>query len=347
MNLNSIIKNIAALITLTFFVAGCESWQVKSREQTSPSSGSGNQAAQPPPQTAKSNQSGLGQTATTPPVRVDTEPVSPEQVVVLPPQTEIQNKVQTLPKVGVIIGPGHLRSFIAIGILQELQKSKIPIAAMIGMEWGSIPAGLFAIHGQANEVEWQMMKLKEKDIPKKGILSQKLESESVKNISAFLGDAFSAVTFEQLKIPFTCLSLDLSKHQYFWMRRGELANSLANCISHPPYFHSENNLIAGVDLKLASEYLRQMGASFIVFINLLPSGGDFFEKNQLNYASEILWSHYQQNLSRSAAGTVDFVIDTSNVSIKSLDFENRRDMVRKGQDLGHNAAKKISQKLGL
>lgn len=342
MNIFPNLRPVCLYVILSLVISACESWQVKSREGSSPTS--------TPPN--GSQNSGATTTVkpqpTIPPLTIPPqEPPQPEQIVILPPQAESSTKVQTLPKVGLIIGPGHLRSFIAVGILQELQKSKIPISSVIGMEWGSVPAGLFSIHGQANEVEWQMMKLKEKDFPKKGILSQKIESDPIKNLDGFLTDAFAAVTFEQLKISFTCLSLDLNKHQYFWMRRGELARSLQNCISQPPFFYSDSNLVAGIDLKLAADYLRQMGAGYIVFINLLPTSGDFFEKNQLNYPSEVLWAHHQQNLARSTVGVVDFVIETSSISIKGLDFENRRDMVRRGQEVGHAAAKKLSQKLGL
>lgn len=327
------------LFLISMILTACESWQVRSRDESRPAVQITNQQAHQP----------IPPTTTQPPKPppIVPEVAQPEQPIVLPPQTEASTKVQMAPKIGIIIGPGHLRSFIAVGILQELQKAKIPIQAMIGLEWGAIPAALFSLHGQANEVEWQMMKLKEKDFPKKGILSQKIEGEPISNLNGFLNDAFSSSSIEQMKIPFTCLSLDLNKRQYFWMRRGEASYVIQNCIAHPPYFYSESNMVAGVDLKLSADYLKQMGANYIVLINILPSSGDPFEKNDLNYSTNSLWANHQQNLSRNAVGMVDFIIDTTSITNKSLDFENRRDMVRKGQELGHSITKKLSQKLGL
>jgi NTE family protein len=327
------------LIVIYFTLTACESWQLRSHSET----GAVSQTTQtmttnPSPQTERTSPTSSG-------------PESPplDQVILLPPpaDTSIGSRTQMTKKIGVIVGPGHLRSFIAVGILQELQKAKIPIQSVIGLEWGAIPAALFSLHGQANEVEWQMMKMKEKDFPKKGLLSQKIEGTSIANLGGFLTDAFSNTPLEQMKIPFTCLSLDLNKRQYFWMRRGSANKVLQNCIAHPPYFYSDSDLVAGVDLKLSSDYLKQMGANFIIFINILPSSGEPFEKNELSYSTETLWANHQQNLSRNAVGLVDFIIDTTSIQNKSLDFENRRDMVRKGQELGHAVAIKLSQKLGL
>jgi NTE family protein len=328
-------------------LTACESWQLRSREETLPKTTGGQPSFSTPGTTQP--QGPAQNTGTQIPKTNTVNPEFPQtdQPTILPPQVEASTKVQAVPKIGVIIGPGHLRAFIAIGVLQELQKAKIPIHAVLGLEWGSVPAALFSLHGQANEIEWQMMKLKEKDFPKKGLISQKIEGEPINNLDGFLMDAFSNSPLEQMKIPFTCLSLDLNKRQYFWMRRGDASKVLKNCITHPPYFYSDSGLVAGVDLKLSADYLRQMGASYIIFVNILPLSGDPFEKKELSYSTETLWANHQQTLARTAVGTVDFVIDTTSIPYKSLDFESRRDMVRKGQELGHSITKKLSQKLGL
>lgn len=222
----------------------------------------------------------------------------------------------------------------------------MPIHALVGLEWGAIPAALYSMHGQANEIEWQMMKLKESQLPKKSLISQELASEDISRLAPFFNDAFANQTFDQLKIPFTCLGLDLKNRQYYWMKRGEVARVISNCVTHPPFYKSSNNFVGGVDLKLASDYLKQTGANYIIFINLIPLSGNAFDDNTVGFESQVLWGEYQQQLARNSAGVVDFMIDTTSINNKSIDFNNRREMIRKGQDVGAAVSKKLSQKLG-
>ena len=71
----------------------------------------------------------------------------------------------------MILGPGGLRSYAHAGLLQEVAKAKIPIYWVGGLEMGALPASLFALKGQPFEAEWQMMKLKEEDLIRKGLLT--------------------------------------------------------------------------------------------------------------------------------------------------------------------------------
>ncbi len=273
---------------------------------------------------------------------------APSQLPTINSQTG--NEVNKAPKVGIIIGPGHLRSFISIGILQEFQKAKLPIHAIVGLEWGSIPASIFSIRGQANEAEWQMMKLRYSDLPEKSLLGQAISPIDVSQLNGFFQDALSNVTFDQIKIPFTCLGLDLKNRQYYWMKKGQLSQVISNCVAHPPYFKNKANFVGAVDLKLASDYLKSVGANYIIFINSLPSPtvGSVFDNSNIDFESQAIWGIHQQNLARAnngLNGSIDFVVDTSAVSAKSNDFDQRREMVRKGQEIGLTSINKLSQKI--
>ena len=75
--------------------------------------------------------------------------------------------VVTLPKVGVILGPGGMKSFAHSGVLKALLDKKINIDYIVGFEWGSLVASYYAQSAKIHEVEWQLYKLKEEDLIKR------------------------------------------------------------------------------------------------------------------------------------------------------------------------------------
>lgn len=259
-----------------------------------------------------------------------------------PPAT---HAIPSVPKIGVIVGPGFMRSFLAVGVLQEFHKARIPIQAMVGFEWGSLPAALYSMNGQANEVEWQMLKLNESSVLKKSLIRNQIESQSVTELQNFLGQAFARQSFDRARIPFECLTFDYKKRQYFWMKKGDLSKALSYCLASPPFSKPYLNNIGAIDLKLAVENLRQKGANYIVFINPLSVSKESVD-DSFSTEAQVLWSLQQYELMK-AGSVVDFVIDTSSAPYSVLDFASRRDMIRKGQEIGSKAVRKLSAKLGI
>ena len=53
--------------------------------------------------------------------------------------------VRSEKKVAIILGPGGVKTFAHTGVLQSLKKAGIPIDYVIGVEWGTLIAGLYAV----------------------------------------------------------------------------------------------------------------------------------------------------------------------------------------------------------
>lgn len=260
------------------------------------------------------------------------------QTPIVPPRA-----LPKIPKIGIIVGPGFLRSYIAAGILSEFQKARIPIHALVGLEWGSLPAALFALNGQGSEVEWQMMKLHESDFFKTSLMGGAVETQSTSAFQSALDTILNRKAFEQNRIPFECLSFDVKQKQFFWMRKGEMSRALPYCLASPPFFSPHLNNISGYNLKLAADALRKKGVNYIILINTLSSTRDYVTSS-MDATSRSYWALMQNQL-LSARGLVDEVIETSKAPYSVLDFESRREMIREGQSLGAEAAAKLAQKL--
>lgn len=249
------------------------------------------------------------------------------------------------PKIGVIIGPGFLRSFLAIGILQEFHRARIPIHQLVGFEWGSLPAALYSLNGQANEVEWQMLKMNESSVLKKSLIRNQVEAQSMTELQDFLKMTFNRQSFEQAKIGFECLSFDYKKRQYFWMKKGEIATALPYCLASPPFSKPHLNNVGSMDIQLAVNGLRQKGTNYIVFIDLLGSKNNLLD-DSFSAEARVLWAYQQAQLAKTK-GLIHFVVDTSSAPYSLLDFDSRRDMIRKGQEIGQQAVKSLATKLRL
>ena len=57
------------------------------------------------------------------------------------------------PRIGVVLGGGGARGAAHIGVLQELERLRIPVDAIVGTSMGAIVGGLYASGTTAGELE--------------------------------------------------------------------------------------------------------------------------------------------------------------------------------------------------
>ena len=109
-----------------------------------------------------------------------------------------------IPKVGLILGPGGMKAYAHIGVLRELQRARVPVTAVAGLEWGAIIGGLYSVQGQANDAEWKAFKLREADLPSSGFLSSRAKAQPISTLNEFLETSFGTGAIEKAKIDFGC-----------------------------------------------------------------------------------------------------------------------------------------------
>lgn len=266
----------------------------------------------------------------------ETTPTSSSPDQIAPPQYQDEQPappIQTaeIPKIGLILGPGALRSFAHVGVIEELSKLRAPIVAVTGIEMGALVGAIYSNKGQPFDVEWQMMKIKDDDLERG-------------NINDFMTGVFAGNKVESAKVPFACPALNMQKQQVFMMNRGVYTQMLPYCLSFPPLFKPFQNNVAGVlDLKAAVDYVHSKGATYVIYVNLLD-GPTKLEKSSSE--TQTLWSLAAHSLDRQKK-TADLVIDVPLRDIELNDFKRRRDMLQRGRQAGQQAAGQISQRFGL
>lgn len=279
---------------------------------------------------------------TTPPV-VETAPTTtpvPQQPQ-LPPTPAAG--LGSNPKVGLILGPGAMRAFAHVGVVQEFAKAKLPIQAIVGIEMGALIAAIYANKGLPYDVEWQMGKLKESDLVKKGLLSGR-ELGDVQNTDEFINTVLSSAKAENSRIPFACPAFHMGKSQAYMMNRGVFAEMLKFCLAFPPLFKPYQQNVAGVlDLKAAVDYVRSKGATYVIYVDLLsrplPIKGSESE-------TQILWGLMEEVLSRPERG-IDYVVRVPLQDVDLMDYNRRKEVIQLGQKAAQDAYQQISRKMGL
>ncbi len=263
------------------------------------------------------------------------------------PMPVVTAPMPAMPKIGVILGAGGAKTYAHIGFLQELTKFKVPLYAIAGIEFGAPIAGLYANKEFANDVEWQMFKIKEEDLLKKGFLSGSQKPTDAKVIEEFAKTNFSKLRVEDFKLPFACPAYNMAKNQVYVMNKGGLDALLPYCWPYPPMFKSyKSNVSAVRDVKVLADFLRSRGANYIVFVNVLnPTQRKSFV-GDADSMENILWTEVAGHYSRSTAG-IDAVVTLNTDDYGILDFEKRREIMQKGSVSAEKALTTLVKKWGL
>lgn len=281
----------------------------------------------------------------------------------VPPQLEISKEdeevseapppppapvIPSMPKIGIILGAGGAKTYAHIGFLHELQRAKVPVYAIGGVEFGAPMAALYANKEQANDVEWQMFKLKDDEVFKKSLLGITAKNSEVTLLKDFVGTVFGRLKAADFRIPFACPSYNLKKNQVYLMNRGGLDQLMYLCMAYPPFFKPYQDSLSGVrDVTALASYLRSKGANYIVLVNVLnvPGGAKPYTSDS-DATDNILWSEIAGFYNKPLQG-IDTVISLETGSYGIMDFDKRREIMSKGAESTARQLKSLTRKWGL
>lgn len=323
-------------LLLMVFLAGCQSLRTREdiRKSTTPAPGRPSMTQPRPPENV----------GTPPPIESDEE----EEIVEAAPPPPPAPVIPAMPKIGLILGAGGAKTYAHIGFLHELQRAKVPVHAIGGVEFAAPMAALYANKELVNDVEWQMFKLKDEEVVKKSLLGNVEKNSEVMVLKDFLKVAFNRARAEDFRIPFACPSYNLKKNQVYLMNRGGLDQLMYMCMAYPPFFKPYQQNVAGVrDITALANYLRQKGANFIVFVNVLqaPGGAKPYTLDP-NATDNVLWSEIAGTYSKSLPG-VDTVVSLDTGGYGIMDFDKRREIMSKGAETAARQLKGLTRKWGL
>ncbi len=188
--------------------------------------------------------------------------------------------------VGLALGGGAARGPADIGVLQVLTEANIPIDMIAGCSAGAIVGALYAAgisptrqHELVRDLHWNT-------ISSLSLLDFKSLSTSLLGMPMGLLDLDRLITwldkiwdgprdFAQLQTPFVAIATDIVSGEMVIMNEGKVAPAVRASCSVPGVFtpfRRQGRLLVdgGVIANLPVQVVREMGAEYVIAVDLLP-----------------------------------------------------------------------------
>jgi len=179
-------------------------------------------------------------------------------------------------KIGLALGGGAARGLAHIGVLEILEREKIPIDMIAGTSAGAAIGALFAQGKNTSELkelvrkwDWkQRAQMLDLSLPKSGFIAGRKIKQLLKSI---IGD----VKFSDLKLPFACVATDINTGEEIVINQGSVLEAVRASISIPIIFtvvkrNGRYLVDGGLVNPVPVSVLKNMGADFIIAVNVMP-----------------------------------------------------------------------------
>jgi NTE family protein len=192
---------------------------------------------------------------------------------------------------GLVLGGGGARGLAHIGVLEVLEEEGIPIHMIAGCSAGSVVGALFAagvspkrMHELSRDLRWQT--LTTSSLRPRHLSSLRLVSKgfplgllNLDRLMEWLEGILEGVQeIAQLKVPFAAVATDIVTGEMVIMNDGKIGSAVRASCSVPgvftPFRRGDRLLVdGGIIANLPVQVVRQMGAEYVIAVDLLPFPG--------------------------------------------------------------------------
>jgi NTE family protein len=155
--------------------------------------------------------------------------------------------------VGLVLSGGGARAYAHIGAIRALNQAGVPIDFLGGVSMGAIIAAGVALGWDDEELDWRIRKAFVESSPLDDIAFPIIAMTHGRKVRARMAEHFGDVEIADLRLPFFCLSTDLTAGSYRIHRRGVLREALRASIALPgilpPYLADGHVLVDGAVTK--------------------------------------------------------------------------------------------------
>jgi len=187
-------------------------------------------------------------------------------------------------KIGLALGSGAARGLAHVGVLDVLERSGIRIDMIAGTSMGAMVGAFYAAGMDISQMEKaakdltrrRMLALADFTLPTKGLFKGNKIAGWLKSI---IGDK----QFTDLSLPFACVATDIITGEAVVINEGSVVSAVMASVSIPviitPAKIGGRYLVdGGLVNPLPVNVLKDMGADFIIAVNVVPSVYDLTSK---------------------------------------------------------------------
>ncbi len=278
------------------------------------------------------------------------------------------------PKIGLALGGGGARGAALVGVLKVLEKENIKYDYIVGTSIGSVVGGFLCLGAKAAEMEEPFVK---GDVMKHFMtvpLTVRIVAEPILIMPRLLGanpydGLYGGKTFrkylmggmsvvdqkiEDLPIKFAAVSFNIRDGKPYLIRKGNLAVAMQASCAVPSLrkpVEIEDQLMAdgGVICNLPVKQCRQMGADFVIAINIdepfKVEDKDVFRKPGSIAKRMLTWGLYDTDDAQEQLADVVIHPDTGGIGLLSTKTKDAKRGVKAGEEAAQAALPHLREKL--
>ena len=258
-------------------------------------------------------------------------------------------------KVGVTLSAGALRGASHIGVMEVLSEAGLPIDYMSGTSMGCIVGALYNAGLPLEHLQYLVNNINTNYISKdfniggvlKYLFAEKLFSSE--EFQEFIDKEVGGKNYEDLPIPFACVSADIKTGEKVVFDSGPLSLGVRASMNLPGVFepveYRQRLLVDGgiVDY-MPVDLVKKMGADFIVAVYALPSFAGTKPTNIMGYVLRI-GDLRGAVLTEDSERQADFVILSRVGEIGSSDRSKTNLAIEIGASSAYQALPELKEKL--
>jgi NTE family protein len=282
------------------------------------------------------------------------------------------------PKIGIALGGGGALGLAHIGVLKWLEENRIPIDYVAGTSMGGLIGGCYATGMSAEEIEvllknidWyqlfdSMPPLRSVNFRRKedrrnyfaeleigyrdnGFkLPQGLAGYRISLLLSRIALPYSSInSFDELPIPYRCVSADINHDEVVVMSDGSLAEAMRATMAVPGVFtpvKRDGRLLidGGIFDNVPTDVTKQMGADVIIAVHLKAKRGKTRSSENSNVLLSTIDSILENN-SRRSLGIADVVLDPQMGNLNEISWKAIEQFITYGYQAAAMQAEKLKK----
>jgi NTE family protein len=247
-------------------------------------------------------------------------------------------------RIGLALGGGFARGIAHVGVLEVIEREKIPLHCITGVSAGAIVAAAFASGATAAEIGAVGSKMRFGDVARWGL--SKLGLVGSERMTTFLRRLLKYMTFDEMHIPLGVVATDIRAGKPVVFRdKGDVADAIRASCSYPGLFrpfdiNGRTYVDGAISVEVPSVLARVMGATHVISV-CIPNQDETFEPHNMfevvNRCFQIMMAHNEEGWRRHS----DIVLMPDVGAIPWDGFCNAQRMIEAGRQAAEQALPQI------
>ena len=252
-------------------------------------------------------------------------------------------------KLGLALSGGGMYGVAYIGVFRAFEEAGLKFDYVAGTSAGSLFGAAYCAGLTPKQMEDIALNMRAKDV-----LSSKFifVPNKTEKIESFVESILGGRSFEDLKVPFCAVAVDVISGEELHLRTGSLSKSVAGSCAFPGVFTSIEyppfRLVdGGIMNNIPSDVVREMGADVVLAVDLNPSRGSGTDSTK--YFDILKASLRIMTKSNSYRGYVyaDHLLKLDLSDYKQFKMEGVKEMIQIGYDTARADMSNILKTLGM